>query len=95
MSAFWLLFTAATSANYKPKKWQQYKHVNKQAAEPGTTLTPCQVRQAAQNFFLTFEETPFLPVKCKNGPGRQKGTLINQRTQYKVVKKSALTLDTS
>ncbi len=95
MAAFWLLFTAASSASYKPKKWQQYKEVNKNTAEPNTILTPCQVRQAAQNFFLTFDKTPFLPVKCKNGPGRQKGTPINQRTRYKVVKKSAQTPDTS
>ena len=52
-------------------------------------MTPSQVRQAAQGFFLTFDKEPFLPVKCKNGPGRQKGTKINQRTRYKVVNKSA------
>ena len=95
MAAFWLLFTAASDAIYKPKKWQKYKQVNKKATEPNTTLTPCQVRQAAQDFFLTFDKTPFLPVKCKNGPGRQKGTPINQRTRYKVVKKSAPAPDTS
>ncbi len=95
MTAFWLLFTAAASAMYKPKKWQKYKPVNKQAVEQDADLTPCQVRQAAQDFFLTFDNTPFLPVKCKSGPGREKGTKINQRTQYKVVKKSALVPDTS
>ena len=89
MAAFWLLFTAASSATYKPKKWQQYKEVNKKAVEQDTILTPSQVRQAAQGFFLTFDKEPFLPVKCKNGPGRQKGTKINQRTRYKVVNKSA------
>jgi hypothetical protein len=95
MAAFWLLFTAASSATYKPKKWQKYKAVNKKATEPNTILTPSQVRQAAQDFFLTFDSTPFLPVKCKNGPGRQKGTPINQRTRYFVVKKSTPVIDSS
>ena len=98
MASFWLLFTAAGTASYRPKKWQQYKEVNKKAveqAEQATILTPCQTRQAAQDFFLTFDEEPFLPVKCKSGPGREKGTPVNQRTRHKVVKKSTLVLDTS
>ena len=54
MAAFWLLFTAASSATYKPKKWQQYKEVNKKAVEQDTILTPSQVRQAAQGLFFDF-----------------------------------------
>ncbi len=95
MSAYWLLFTAATTATYRPKKWQQYKQVNKKAVETDTMLTPCQARQAAQDLFLTFDSTPFLPVKSKSGPGREKGTPVNQRTKHKVVKKSIPIPDTS
>ena len=95
MTAFWLLFTAAGTATYRPKKWQQYKTVNKKATTQDVLLTPCQVRQAVQDYFLTFEQDPFLPIKCKSGPGRQKGAKIGQRTQYKVVKKSTPAPDTS
>lgn len=95
MASYWLLFTAAGSASYRPKKWQQYKEVNKKAIEQDTLLTPCQARQAAESFFLTFDSSPFLPVKCKSGPGRQKGTPVNQRTRFKVVKKSTIIPDTS
>lgn len=95
MASYWLLFTAAATATYRPKKWQQYKEVNKKAVEQDVLLTPCQVRQAAQGFFLTFDSKPFLPVKCKSGPGREKGTPVDQRTRYKVVKKSSTIPDTS
>lgn len=95
MASYWLLFTAASTATYRPKKWQQYKEVNKKVTEKGTMLTPCQTRQAAQGFFLTFDNEPFLPVKCKSGPGREKGTPVNQRTRFKVVKKSSTIHDTS
>ncbi len=95
MSAFWLLFTAAASAMYRPKKWQQYKPVNKTAVKTQSNLTPAQTRQAAQDYFLTFDNNPFLPQKCKSGPGREKGTPINQRTRHKVVKKSTAVPDTS
>lgn len=95
MTAYWLLYTAADTATYQPKKWQQYKPVNKSATEQGTILTPCQTRQAAESFFLTFDKEPFVPVKCKKGSGRKKGTPVNQRTRYKPVKKSVAVSNTS
>ena len=95
MAAYWLLFTAADTAKYQPKKWQQYKAVNKKAMQEEVILTPCQTRQAAESFFLTFDKEPFLPVKCKKGLGRKKGTPVTQRTRYKPVKKSIVVLDTS
>ena len=104
MTAFWLLLTTPSSATYRPKKWEQYKDINKNAVEKkqqqqdreqDQLLAPCQSRQAAQDYFLTFDSTPFLPVKCKSGPGRKKGDTVDQRTRHKVVKKSAVIPDTS
>ena len=88
MTAYWLLFQARNDVHYQPKKWQQYKKVNQRAATEQTQLTPSQVYQSAERFFLTFDSTPFLPKKCKKGKGRQKGTTFIQRTRYKVVKKT-------
>jgi len=89
MTSFWLLFTACKDATYKPKKWQQYKDVNKKAAQPDVLLTPSQTRQAAESFFLTFDNKPFLPKKSKKGKGREKGVKITPRPEYEVVKKTS------
>ena len=95
MASLWLLFAASTDAAYRSKKWQQYKEVNKKGAEQDTILTPSQTRQAAQDLFLTFDKQPFVPVKCKKGVGREKGTPVIQRTRHKVVKKALIKLDSS
>jgi len=58
-------------------------------------LTTCTARQDAHDLFLTCDRAPFLPVKYKSGPGREKGTPVNQRTKQKVVKKSIPIPDTS
>ena len=94
--AFWVLFTAKDEVNYTPKKWRTYKEKHiaansqptaKQEQEQTVCLTPSQVRQAAQDFFLTFESTPFLPKTTNKGKGREKSTKITPRARYPVVKK--------
>lgn len=92
MAAYWLLFAASKEVTYQPKKWQQYKPVNKKVVEHSTSskivrLTPNQTKQAAERLFSTFDPSPFRPQNTKKGKGRAKGTKLEPRTRYKVVKK--------
>ena len=91
MTSFWLLFMVSKEGTYIPKKWQQYKPVNKKhQAEQGKTLrlTPSQSKQAAEKLFLTFDSAPFRPQNSKKGLGRKKGITLSQRTKHDVVKKT-------
>ena len=84
----WLLFVARNETAIDCQKWQQYLPKNQQAAQnPDTTLTIAQTRKAIKNLFRTLDKTPFLPLKCKKGKGRQKGQTFPQRTRFSVVKK--------
>lgn len=83
----WLLYVAAEEATFRPKKWRKYLPQNKPAAEP-PRLSIAQTRHAAQELFLTFDPTPFKPLKSKKGRPRQKGEKQIQRTRYEVVKKT-------
>jgi hypothetical protein len=78
--AVWLLFTARNDLTNKPKKWQQYLPSEKPS--PNQALSLAQAQKAALMYLLTFDPQPFLPVKSKPGPGRQKGMRQPQRTKY-------------
>lgn len=92
MMSFWLLFIAKDEVEYSPKKWRQYKEAKSTPQSKNdttsTTLTPNQVRQAAQDLFLTFETTPFLPKTSNKGTGRKKNIKLTKRIRCPVVKKS-------
>lgn len=45
MTAFWLLFAASKDVNYQPKKWQQYKCVNKAAVKAQSTPNINEIEQ--------------------------------------------------
>ena len=86
----WLLFTASAEiGQVSCPVWQKYLPKNKTALEqPGRRLTIAQTQRAAHLLFCTFDPTPFLPLKCKKGKGRQKGDTFPQRTRFIVVKKT-------
>ena len=86
--AYWLLYCASDEAHFRPKKWEKYLPKNKNAQD-APRLSVTQVRKAAERLFLTFEQTPFKPVKSKKGKGRQKGQTQIIRKRYKVRKKTA------
>jgi len=93
MMSFWLLFFSKDEMKYNPKKWQQYKEVNKKAtskskAVAAMPLTPNQAKQAAESLFLTLDPTPFLPKISNKGKGREKDTKIKPRIRHPVVRKS-------
>ena len=83
-SAMWLLWTASTEVEKVCEKWQKYSEPKE---EKGGRLTTSQTRKGLERLILTFEEKPYLPKKCKKGLGRKKGTKLEPRKQYKVVKK--------
>lgn len=78
--AVWLLYTARNDLSNQPQKWQQYLPSEKKP--PGQALSLAQAQKAALIYLLTFDSIPFLPVKSKPGPGRQKGMSQPQRTKY-------------
>ncbi len=85
----WLLFTARDEiGQVSCPVWQKYLPKNKAAQDqPHQPLTIAQTQRAAHLLFCTFDPTPFLPLKCKKGKGRQKGQTFPQRTRFKVIKK--------
>ncbi len=85
----WLLFTASEEiGQVSCPVWQKYLPKNKTAQDqPLQRLTIAQTQRAAHLLFCTFDPTPFLPLKCKKGKGRQKGETFPQRTRFNVVKK--------
>lgn len=82
----WLLYTASKETNFRCRKWEQYLPESKQA-QNAEQLSISQTRKGAQELFLTFDLTPFKPVKCKKGKGRAKGQTQTPRKRYRVVKK--------
>lgn len=88
--ASWLLFTASEEiGQVSCPVWQKYMPKNKAAqGQPHLPLTIAQTQRAAHLLFCTFDQGPFLPLKCKKGKGRQKGRTFPQRTRFKVVKKT-------
>lgn len=86
----WLLFTARREiGQVSCPIWQKYLPKNKAAQEHShQPLTIAQTQRAAHLLFCTFNPTPFLPLKCKKGKGRQQGQTFPQRTRFKIVKKS-------
>jgi hypothetical protein len=82
--AMWLLWAASGEVEKVCEKWQKYSAPK---TEKGGRLTPSQTRKGLERLILTFEEEPFQPKKCKKGEGRQKGTQLEPRKQYKVVRK--------
>jgi hypothetical protein len=84
--AAWLLYTARKSISNQPKKWQQYNLIEK-LAHQAPALSPAQVHKAILPYLLTFDPTPFLPLKYKPGPGRRSGQLQIRRTRFPYCKK--------
>ena len=82
--AMWLLWTVSTEVEKVSEKWQKYSEPK---SVKGGRKTASQTRKGLERLFLTFEEKPFLPKKCKKGKGRKKGEKQEPRKQYKVVKK--------
>ena len=85
--ACWLLYTTRSELLNQPKKWQRYADKISKAGPLIQSLA--QAQKAALPYLLTFDNSFFLPQKCKPGPGRQKGECQPQRTKYKYVKKNA------
>lgn len=84
----WLLFVARNETEVACQKWQQYLPKNQHATKnPDDPLTIAQTRKGIKNLFRTFDKTPFLPLNCKKGKGRQKGQTQPQRTRYPVLRK--------
>ena len=84
----WLLFVARNETEVDCQKWQRYLPKNQYATKnPDATLTIAQTRKGLKNLFRTFDKTPFLPLKCKKGKGRQKGQTQPQRTKHSVLRK--------
>lgn len=84
--ASWLLYAASDETHLRLRKWEKYLPENKSAAQ-AKRLSITQTRKSLQDLFLTFELTPFKPLKCKKGKGRAKGTTFEPRKRYKWVKK--------
>jgi hypothetical protein len=82
--AMWLLWSAAEEVENVCEKWQKYSAPK---GEKGGRFTPSQTRKGLERLILTFEKEPYLPKKCKKGFGRKKGSQLEPRKQYKVVKK--------
>ena len=82
----WLLYLTAQEAQKVTPKWQQY--LPKEKIENPVILSLAQAHKAAQNLFISFDKSPFLPKKYKKGRPRQKGEKQTPRTQYKVVRKA-------
>jgi hypothetical protein len=87
--SFWLLFTASEEVQYIPKKWQKYPlGAAEKVREQSARWTPARTKAAATALFCTFDQTRFLPQKCKKvPPGRQKGDVQTPRPHYQIVKK--------
>lgn len=86
--AVWLLFYARDEVCFIPRKWRKYLSENKDSEKP---LSIAQTRHAAQNLFLTFDQTPFLPLKSKKGRPRRKGEIQTPRKHYKPQRKKRKT----
>ncbi len=84
--AVWLLFTSRKDIPNRPKKWQKYamaEKVNHQ--QQGLTLF--QAFKSISPYLLSFDPTPFLPLKSKPGHGRKKGQIQTKRKEYPYAKK--------
>ncbi len=88
MMANWLLFAASDEVEFQPHKWESYLPENKQDPDKHSRLSITKTHRAAQDLFLTFDSTPFLPPKSKKGRPRQKGETQTPRKRYPVVKKT-------
>jgi hypothetical protein len=84
--AVWLLYQVAQEAPKVTPKWQQY--LPKEKLENPIILSLAQAYKAAQNLFITFDKSPFLPQKSQKGKPRQKGqTQVLRLPKEIVVKK--------
>ena len=84
--ALWLLWGVSTKVESYSEKWQKYAEPK---AEKGGRKTASQTRKGLAGLISTFEEKGYIPKKCSafRGLGRKKGTKLEPRKQYKVVKK--------
>ncbi|TAE92023.1 MAG: hypothetical protein EAZ80_12290, partial [Runella slithyformis] len=83
--AVFLLFLTAFDAPHSCPKWQKYAPIEK---EPSTVrLTIAQARKSAEALFLTFDKSPFLPLKYQKGKPREKGQIQAKRSRYEIVNK--------
>lgn len=87
--AVWLLFYSRDEVCFIPRKWRKYLPENKfQGTDKNKILSIAQTRHAAQALFLTFDQTPFIPIKSKKGRPRTKGQIQPKRNRYKPRKKN-------
>ena len=82
--AMWMLWSASTEVENYSEKWQQYSEPKE---EKGGRKKASQTRKGLAGLISTFDKNPYLPKKCQKGLGRKKGTKLEPREQYKVVKK--------
>ncbi len=84
--AMWLLWAASAEVENVCETWQKYSEPK---AEKGGRYTPSQTKKGMERLILTFDEEAYLPKKCSafRGSGRKKGSQLEPRKQYKVVKK--------
>lgn len=90
MITVWLLFSLKDSKGSNPEKWQKYNERKAQKSQPQQpiALSLAQTRKIAQDSLLTFDKTPFFPIKSKPGPGRKEGQTQKKRQTYKYIKKN-------
>lgn len=84
--AVWLLYQVAQEAPKVTPKWQQY--LPKEKIQSPIILSLAQACKAAQNLFITFDKSQFLPQKSQKGKPRQKGqTQVLRLPKEIIVKK--------
>ena len=88
--AVWLLFTARKAIPNRPKKWQKYAEAEKVDYQT-KGLTLYQAFKSVLPYLLGFDTSPFLPLKSKPGPGRQKGQTQTKRIEHRYGKKTTKT----
>ena len=90
--SYWLLAVAAEEIqDINIPVWQKYLKSNKcQEQDPNKKrrATLSQTQKSIASLFYTFDQTPFLPQKCKKGKGRQEGTKLTPRNKHPIAKES-------
>lgn len=71
--------------------WQRSLPINKKQDKDVVyqrDVTLPQAQRSIYRLFCTFDQTPFLPQKCKNGKGRAIGDTLVPRKRYPIVRKT-------
>ena len=83
--AVWLLYQVAQQAPKCTPKRHQY--LPKEKSENPVILSLAQAYKAAQNLFVTFDKSPFLPQKSQKGKPRQIGQKQVLRVRKEIIVK--------